>query len=150
MSIFKGFRSRIGCCQRPIAIKNIYIKIWLYYFRGNEMFVFVIKNIRLKQNMSLYRLSKITGISKAYLTELENNKKFNPTLKTMYSIANALNVKIDDLFYTLLDIEKLREEMHKKIALYGLDSLEVLEISQTIDLLINVDFSERNKNNEEQ
>ena len=100
--------------------------------------------------MSLYRLSKITGISKAYLTELENNKKFNPTLKTMYSIANALNVKIDDLFYTLLDIEKLREEMHKKIDLYGLDSLEVLEISQTIDLLINVDFSERNKNNEEQ
>ena len=114
------------------------------------MFVFVIKNIRLKQNMSLYRLSKITGISKAYLTELENNKKFNPTLKTMYSIANALNVKIDDLFYTLLDIEKLREEMHKKIDLYGLDSPEVLEISQTIDLLINVDFSERNKNNGEQ
>ena len=113
------------------------------------MFVFVIKNIRLKQKMSLYKLSKISGVSKSYLIQLENNKKFNPSLKTMDSIANALNVKIDDLFYTLLDIEKLREEMHEKIDLYGLDSEEVLELSQTIDLLINVDFSERNKNNED-
>lgn len=113
------------------------------------MFVFVIKNIRLKQNMTIYKLSKITGINRAYLTQLENNQKFNPSLATMYSIANALNVKIDDLFYTLLDIKKLREEMHKKIDLYGLDSPEVLEISQTIDLLINVDFSEKNKRNKE-
>ena len=113
------------------------------------MFVFVIKNIRLKQNMTIYKLSKITGINRAYLTQLENNQKFNPSLATMYSIANALNVKIDDLFYTLLDLEKLREEMHKKLDLYGLDSPEVLEISQTIDLLINVEFSKRNKNEEQ-
>ena len=42
------------------------------------------------------------------------------------------------------------EEMYKRIDLYGINSGEVLEISQTIDLLINADFTERNKNNEEQ
>ena len=69
------------------------------------MFVFVIKEIRKKKNITVYKLSKITGIARTYLLELENNKKFNPSLSTMYKIANALDVKIDDLFYTELDLD---------------------------------------------
>lgn len=104
------------------------------------MFVFVIKNIRLKQNITIYKLSKITGISRAYLTQLENNKKINPSLRTMYLIAQALNVKVDDLFYSKLDIQKLKEEMYQRIDKFGLDSKEVLEISQLIDLPTNIDL----------
>ena len=104
------------------------------------MFVFVIKNIRLKQNITIYKLSKITGISRAYLTQLENNKKINPSLRTMYLIAQALNVKVDDLFYSKLDIQKLKEEMYRRIDEFGLNSKEVLEISQLIDLLTNIDL----------
>ena len=104
------------------------------------MFVFVIKNIRLKQNITIYKLSKITGISRAYLIQLENNKKINPSLRTMYLIAQALNVKVDDLFYSKLDIQKLKEEMYQRIDKFGLDSKEVLEISQLIDLLTNIDL----------
>lgn len=85
---------------------------------------------------------KLTGLSYSYLSELENNKVFNPSLKTMYTIANALNVKIDDLFYSELDLEKLREEMYDRIDIFGLDSKEVLEVSQIIDLLINVKMKE--------
>ena len=107
-------------------------------FRGNFMFVFVIKNIRLKKEITLYRLSKLTKISRSYLIELENNRKFNPTLKTMYKIANALEVKVDDLFYSELDIDNLKEEMYRRIDEYGIDSKEVLEVSQVIDLLINI------------
>ena len=102
------------------------------------MFVFVIKNIRLKKNLTIYRLSKITGINRGYLTQLENNKKFNPSLETMYKISKALRVKVDDLFYTDLDLEKLRKRMYRKIDKYGLDSKEALEISQVIDLIINI------------
>lgn len=102
------------------------------------MFVFVIKNIRERKKITLYRLMKITGLSYSYLSELENNKVFNPSLNTMYSIANALSVKVDDLFYSELDLEKLREEMHNRIEVFGLNSKEVLEISQVIDLLINI------------
>lgn len=102
------------------------------------MFVFVIKNIRERKNLTIYKLSKMTGINRSYLTQLENNKKFNPSLKTMYSIARALEVKVDDLFCTELDIETLKEEMYRRIDLYGLGSKEVMEVSQVIDLLINV------------
>lgn len=104
------------------------------------MFVFVIRNVREKRNISLYRLVKLTGLSYSYLSELENNKVFNPSLKTMYKIANALDVKVDDLFYSELDIDSLKEEMYRRIDEFGIDSKEVMEVSQVIDLLINVKF----------
>ena len=102
------------------------------------MFVFVIKNIRLKKSLTIYQLSKMTNIARTYLVELENNKKINPSLKTMYKIANALEVKVDDLFYSELDIDNLKEEMYRRIDEYGIDSKEALEVSQVIDLLINI------------
>lgn len=104
------------------------------------MFVFVIKNIRERKKLTIYKLSKMTGINRSYLTQLENNKKFNPSLKTMYSIAKALDVKVDDLFYSELDIDKLKEEMYARIDQFGINSKEVMEVSQVIDLLINVKF----------
>ena len=107
------------------------------------MFVFVIKNIRIKKNLSIYKLSKITCINRPYLTQLENNKKFNPSLSTMYKIAKALNVKVDDLFYTELDLEKVRKKMYRIIDKYGINSKEALEISQVIDLLINIKMDKK-------
>lgn len=102
------------------------------------MFVFVIKEIRKKKNITVYRLSKITGIARTYLLELENNQKFNPSLSVMHQIANALDVKIDDLFYTELDLDKLKEELNNRVEKYGLRAKETMEISQIIDLLINL------------
>ena len=107
------------------------------------MFVFVIKNIRLSKDITIYKLSKITGINRAYLTQLENNKKFNPTLKVLHKIAIALDVKVDDLFYSDLDVDNLKQQMYQRINVYGIDSKEVLEISHIIDLLINI---KNNKN----
>lgn len=105
------------------------------------MFVFVIRNVREKKNITIYKLSQMTKIARTYLVELENNKKFNPSLKTMHKIANALEVKIDDLFYSELDIEELKEELNHRIELYGTMSKEAMEVSQIIDLLINVKMS---------
>nr|DAV97293.1 MAG TPA: Helix-turn-helix XRE-family like protein [Caudoviricetes sp.] len=106
------------------------------------MYIFVIKPLREKRNISLYSLSKFTGISRTYLRSLENNQVFNPTMQILNKIANALNVSIKDLFYYGNDIEKLRAEMHSRIEIFGLDSKEVLEVSQIIDLLINVKMKE--------
>lgn len=102
------------------------------------MFVFVIKNIRERKNLTIYKLSKLTGINRAYLTQLENNKKFNPTMQILDKIANALDVNIKQLFYSLDEIEHLRKEMYRRIDIYGLGSKEVMEVSQVIDLLVNV------------
>lgn len=103
------------------------------------MYVFVIKLLRRSKNITLYKLSQVTGISRTYLRELENNNVFNPTMKILDKIANALDVTIKDLFYYDNDVNKLKEEMYRRIEVFGLDSKEVYEISQIIDLLLNVE-----------
>lgn len=43
------------------------------------------------------KLSKLTGISKTTLNDIENNK-ISPTIKQLENIAKALDIKITDLF----------------------------------------------------
>ena len=102
------------------------------------MIVFVIKQLRESKGISQYKLSQMTDISRTYIRNLENNKKCNPSLHILSLIAEALEVDIKDLFYTKLDIENLRKKMHRKINKYGLNSKEVLEVSQIIDLLTSL------------
>ena len=106
------------------------------------MFIFVIKNIRESKNISLKELSEETGVSKSYLFELENNKRLNVTLDKLYKISTVLDVNVKDLFYTSLDIENLRKELHNRINEYGLNSEQVMEVSKLIDLLVNINFKE--------
>lgn len=107
------------------------------------MIIFRIKEIRKKKDLTIYKLSKLTGIARSYLCELESGKKINPTIETLYNISTILNVNIKDLFYTKLDIEELQEEMYHRIDEHGLNSNEVAEISQLIDLLINLDMQNK-------
>ena len=103
------------------------------------MIVFVIKHLREEKGLSRYKLAKLAGISKPYLILLQYKKTINPTLHVLESIANVLNVNVKKLFYSELDVEELREEMYRRIEVFGLDSKEVYEISQIIDLLLNVE-----------
>lgn len=102
------------------------------------MFVFVIKELRKNKNISQYKLSQMTDISRTYLRNLENNKKCNPSMHILSLIAEALEVNIKDLFYTEADINILKKEMYRRINKYGLSSKEAMEISQIIDLLVNI------------
>lgn len=113
------------------------------------MIVFIIKKIRQNKKISLVKLSKITNISTTYLNDLENNKSINVTIPVLLKIADALNVNIKQLFYTKLDIDDLKEEMYTRIDKFGLNSEEVMEISQIIDLLVNIDLASQciDKNN---
>lgn len=107
------------------------------------MIVFDVKRIRNQKKITIYGLSKLTGLSRTYIRNIENNKNTNPTLNSLFLIANALEVNIKDLFYTSFDVLDLRKKMHRYIDKYGLDSKEVLEISQLIDLLLNIDINEK-------
>ena len=102
------------------------------------MFVFVIKELRKNKNISQYKLSQMTDISRTYLRNLENNKKCNPSMHILSLIAEALEVNIKDLFYTEADINILKKEMYRRINKYGLSSKEAMEISKIIDLLVNI------------
>lgn len=102
------------------------------------MLIFNIKNIRLNKNISLYRLSKETNLSRTYLRDLENNVKTNPSVSILEKIAVALNVNIKDLFYSELDIVTLKKKLYRTIDKHGVASDEALQINQIIDLLINI------------
>lgn len=102
------------------------------------MYIFVIKDIRKKKKISLNELNRLTDISRAYLFDLENNRKLNPTLDILIKIANALDVNVKDLFYTRFDIESLRNKMHDSIDEHGLNAEETIEISQLLDLVLNI------------
>lgn len=104
------------------------------------MIVFRIKQIRESKNITAYRLAKDTNISRSYLSELENNKKMNVSLEVLVNIADYLNVNVKDLFYTTFDINSLKQKMYRRIDKYGINSKEALEVSQIIDLLINIDM----------
>ena len=106
------------------------------------MLVFVIKEIRLKKNITLYKLSQMTGLSRTYLRNIENNCECNPTFYSLKKISHALDVPIKKLFYDTIEIKSLKEEMYRRIDEFGIDSEEVLEVSRIIDLLVNIKMDE--------
>lgn len=109
------------------------------------MIIFRIKEVREKKNISQNKLSEISGVSRAYLYNIENNLKTNISLEILFKISKALNVNVKNLFYTTFDIEDLKQEMYKCIADTSINSKEVLEISQLIDLLVNIKMKEELK-----
>lgn len=52
---------------------------------------------RNNKKVTLVKLSKMTGISKSILNNIEN-EKVSPTIAELEAIAKALNMKITDLF----------------------------------------------------
>lgn len=51
-----------------------------------------IKALLKEKKITMYRLSKVTGISTGSLTDLVNGKNLNPTLNTLLKIAKALEL----------------------------------------------------------
>lgn len=107
--------------------------------------IFVIKNLRRHKNISLNDLSDKTGLTSSYLSKLENNKLDSCSTKSLEKIADSLEVNVKDLFYTVSDIDYLKEELNTIVDVYGLSSKEALEMSQIIDLLVNIIMNIDNK-----
>lgn len=53
-----------------------------------------IKRLRLKKKMSLTDLSKISGVSKSYLSDLEIGVRNNPSIDIIKKIAKGLDTDI--------------------------------------------------------
>jgi transcriptional regulator with XRE-family HTH domain len=68
-----------------------------------------IKSIRLEKGYSLGQLSKLTGLSKGYLSKIENAVSA-PPISTLHRIATALGVNLS-YFFTQNALEKLDEKM---------------------------------------
>lgn len=63
----------------------------------------VIKEYRSKENITLRDFSKMTGLSVAYINQLEKNlnprtnREIVPSIDTFYKVANAMGVSLEDL-----------------------------------------------------
>jgi XRE family transcriptional regulator, regulator of sulfur utilization len=55
-----------------------------------------IKSLRAAKNLTLDQLSVSSGVSKSMLSQIERNKT-NPTVGTLWSLTEALNIDISDL-----------------------------------------------------
>ena len=56
-----------------------------------------LKKIRKEKGLTLKQLSMNTGISKSYLSDLENLYRINPSYKKVIEITKVLNTTIDKL-----------------------------------------------------
>lgn len=56
-----------------------------------------IRKERTKKRISAYKISKSTGISLAYLSELENGKADNPTINILRKICDTIGISVDEL-----------------------------------------------------
>ncbi|MFT9497206.1 helix-turn-helix domain-containing protein [Anaerosolibacter sp.] len=57
-----------------------------------------IRRERKKKKISINNLSKLSGVSLGYLSDLENNKVSNPTIDKLLKIAYILDVSVDEFF----------------------------------------------------
>ncbi|MDR1877091.1 MAG: helix-turn-helix domain-containing protein [Flavobacteriaceae bacterium] len=94
-----------------------------------------VKQVRTNKGLSLFKLSKMTGLSKSYLNEIEKGKKYPKTDKILI-LADAFEVSYDDLVSLKLDknlapvADILQSEMFKEIPLeiFGIEERDLIDI----------------------
>lgn len=57
----------------------------------------LIKALLKKQNMTVYRLSRLSSLDETGLRNIISGKRKDPHISTVAKIAKALNVKVEDL-----------------------------------------------------
>ena len=63
----------------------------------NDNIRFNLDEVMKEKNMSVNKLSRISGVSRTYISKLKSGVYTNPTINIVYSLAKALDVKIDEL-----------------------------------------------------
>lgn len=61
-----------------------------------------VKRVREQLGLTQEDLSKKSGISRSVLANIENNRAKNYTAKTMIAIADALNKRVDEIFFVTM------------------------------------------------
>lgn len=107
-----------------------------------------LKQVRLKRNLSLFGLSKLSGLSKSYLNEIEKGKKYPKTDKIAL-LADKLEVPYDNLVSLKLDKnlapvgELLQSNILKEIPLelFGVKESDLIDIVANAPTKVNAFIS---------
>ena len=103
-----------------------------------------LKQIRTERNLSLFGLSKLTGLSKSYLNEIEKGKKYPKTDKIVL-LSEALDTPYDHLVSLKLDKnlapigEILQSKILKEIPLevFGIKESNLIDIIANAPVKVN-------------
>jgi HTH-type transcriptional regulator, competence development regulator len=69
----------------------------------------ILKEARELRRFSLRDVENQSGISNAYLSQLENDKIKKPSANTLYKLSGLFNINFDDLMVTAGIVEKKNE-----------------------------------------
>ncbi|WP_274476372.1 helix-turn-helix domain-containing protein [Mangrovimonas aestuarii] len=103
-----------------------------------------LKQLRSEKKLSLFGLSKLTGLSKSYLNEIEKGKKYPKTDKIVL-LAEALDTPYDQMVSIKLDknLAPLGEILHSKILkeipldLFGIQENDLIDIISNAPAKVN-------------
>lgn len=109
------------------------------------MILYIIKEVREELGIKLETLSKLSGINAKRLFEIENNNIQTLEVKEIDKIAKALNTKTIELYYTIADYEKVREEFEKAVEEEGINSYRTRKLNVILDKLHNLMLKEKVK-----
>lgn len=100
----------------------------------------IVKNFRTFNNISMDEFANRAGLSKSYISMIENGKNarddkpISPTLKSLLKIATAMNIELDDLLKQM-DSD---ESINLTERLYILGDVESCKLSmEELDLIKN-------------
>ncbi|MDC8004434.1 helix-turn-helix domain-containing protein [Aureisphaera galaxeae] len=107
-----------------------------------------LKQIRTDKNLSLFGLSKLTGLSKSYLNEIENGKKY-PKPDKIAILSDKLDVPYDQLVSLKLDKnlapigDLLQSKILKEIPLdlFGIKESDLIDIVANAPAKVNAFIS---------
>ena len=107
-----------------------------------------LKQVRTKRKLSLFGLSKLTGLSKSYLNEIEKGKKYPKTDKIAL-LAEKLEVPYDNLVSLKLDKnlapvgELLQSKVFKELPLelFGIKESDLIDIVANAPTKVNAFIS---------
>jgi transcriptional regulator with XRE-family HTH domain len=88
-----------------------------------------IRSLRLGKGWSLSELAEQSGVSKAYISDLENGNAGKPNIQYVYSVATALEVTLDELLGESKPKSQRAEKRKSEDLPPGL-----LELQQELDL----------------
>lgn len=87
-----------------------------------------LRNKREEKNLSVRQLAKFTGVSPAYISQLENNYRKNPTPRVLRSLCEGLGIEYEQF---LNEINHLSSLDVKEGQLYYDDCTEKIAVHET-------------------
>ena len=85
-----------------------------------------LKNARNSKNMSVYKLSQISGVSETHIRDLERGTR-NPSFDTLSRLVKPLGLSLADMFKESEDVSYLNSEEKELVECYRMLSADKAE-----------------------